>query len=88
METLESLQGMPTHYDSYLLRTWRPARGGKRCWMLENVRTGARHTFTELPELVLFLRDHTHEHSEPARHRTGPASVLPPLPPASSEEQP
>jgi len=56
--------------------------------MLENVMTGARHTFTELPELVLFLRDHTHEHSEPARHRTGPASVLPPLPPASSEEQP
>ena len=57
-DTLESLLRIPVHYDSFLLRIWHTAVGNDWHWMLENVATGERHTFTELPELVIFLRDH------------------------------
>ena len=46
MDALESLLQTPVTYDSYLLRTWRTAGGGNSHWMIENVMTGDRHTFT------------------------------------------
>ena len=74
VEALESLQ-LPVHYDSFLLRTWRTTTGGKSRWMIENVMTGERHVFTELADLVLFLRSQAHGMADdpytprPARHR-------------------
>ena len=67
-ETLESLLQIPVHYDSFLLRTWRTAAGGEQRWMIEDVITGERNTFTALPELVIFLRNYAHVGAR-ARHR-------------------
>ena len=87
-DALESLR-LPVEYDSFLLRTRRSASGGQWRWMIENVMTGERHTFTELPELVLFLRNdahgnenqrHPHQppgHRHPARLKA--ASAIAPL---------
>ena len=94
MDALESLLQTPVTYDSYLLRTWRTAGGGNSHWMIENVMTGDRHTFTNLPDLVIFLRDHSGEVSadrsscRQPRHRSPYIPVLPRMTADSAEEQP
>lgn len=57
--TLDLVSTGCANYDSFLLRTWQPKNGGSWRWMLESVMTGDRHFFSNLPDLVLFLRDHT-----------------------------
>lgn len=74
-DALETFLDTATKYESYLLRTWRTASGDRR-WMIENVMTGDRHTFTDLPDLVIFLHTSSadgHRNvrtSRPHRHRT------------------
>ncbi len=93
-ESLESLLPTPVTYASYLLRTWRTAAGGVSHWMIENVMTGDRHTFAELPDLVIFLRDHAGETSTGQRSCSQPRhrSVRRATPPTSTadlaEDQP
>jgi len=70
-DALETLQDIPTRHESYLLRTWRTPSGARR-WMIENVMTGERHTFTDLPAFVMFLRASSAE-----GHRNTRASRLP-----------
>jgi hypothetical protein len=93
-EALESLLPTPVTYDSFLLRTWRTAAGGVAHWMIENVMTGDRHTFTDLPDLVIFLRDHSGQMStgQPScgqpRLRAVRRAILPTLTADLAEEQP
>jgi hypothetical protein len=68
-DALEPISETPVQYESYLLRIWRTAAGGSRRWMLEQVVTGERHTFTNLPDLVLFLRDQAGAARSGPRHR-------------------
>lgn len=46
-------------YRSYLLRLWEVQSGGEWVWRasLEGPRTGERHAFADLPELVAFLEE-------------------------------
>jgi hypothetical protein len=93
-DALESLLHTPVNYDSFLLRRWRTAAGGDWRWMLEDVMTGSRHTFTNLPDLVIFLHELSRENKGSLnakllpRHRSGAGLALPPLAAASTEEQP
>ncbi len=85
-DALETFLDTATRYESYLLRTWCTASGARR-WMVENVMTGERHTFTDLPALVMFLHASSADGHRNARvsrlaaHRTVPDG-------ASPEEQP
>ena len=82
IDALEMPLDIPTKHESYLLRTWRTASGARR-WMIENVMTGERNTFTDLPALVLFLRassaegHHNTRASRHSMHRTVPDGASP-----------
>jgi hypothetical protein len=71
-DALETFLDTAAKYESYLLRTWCTASGARR-WMIENVMTGERNTFTDLPALVLFLRASSAEGHHNTRARRSPS---------------
>jgi hypothetical protein len=56
MDLTSEIGGAPPMYLSFLLRLWRETEQGGWRASLENVMTGERHGFPDLPSLYAFLQ--------------------------------